>query len=48
MTPPLDVDDGAVFDAFAAWVADEGSRWRFLVENPARLDGFPAAGEGAP
>lgn len=46
MTPALDVDGGAVFDASAAWVPEEETRQKILVENPARLYGFPAGEEG--
>jgi predicted TIM-barrel fold metal-dependent hydrolase len=34
-------DDAALFDLMARWAADEKSRNRILVENPAILYGFP-------
>ncbi len=33
-------DDAALLDVLLDWVADEGTRRRILVDNPARLYGF--------
>ncbi|HET9019481.1 MAG TPA: amidohydrolase family protein [Acetobacteraceae bacterium] len=35
-------DDAILFDLLGAWVPDEATRTRILVDNPARLYGFPA------
>lgn len=35
-------NDGALVDLLADWVPDEATRHEILVENPARLYGFPA------
>ena len=35
-------DDGALLDAFMAWVPDAAAQRRIMVDNPARLYGFPA------
>jgi predicted TIM-barrel fold metal-dependent hydrolase len=35
-------DDAVLFDLLAAWAPDEATRKRILVDNPARLYGFPA------
>jgi predicted TIM-barrel fold metal-dependent hydrolase len=34
-------DVGHLLDLFQQWVADEATRRRILVGNPARLYGFP-------
>jgi len=36
-------NDGPLTDLLAAWVADVETRRRVLVDNPARLYGFPAS-----
>jgi predicted TIM-barrel fold metal-dependent hydrolase len=41
--PPLAVDDGRLLNILAEWVPDAGTRKKILVDNPARLYGFPAA-----
>ena len=35
-------DDAILFDLLGTWVPDEATRTRILVDNPARLYGFPA------
>ena len=35
-------DDAAMFDLFGEWIGDESLHERILVDNPARLYGFPA------
>ena len=35
-------DDGELLDALGAWVPEEAARRAVLVDNPARLYGFPA------
>jgi predicted TIM-barrel fold metal-dependent hydrolase len=34
-------DDAVLFDLIADWAPDEGTRQRILVDNPAKLYGFP-------
>ncbi len=34
-------DAGRLFDLFCEWTPDEGTRKKILVDNPARLYGFP-------
>lgn len=36
-------DDAALFDLLTAWVPDEAARSKILVDNPAKLYGFPQA-----
>ncbi|MGA2894425.1 MAG: amidohydrolase family protein [Xanthobacteraceae bacterium] len=36
-------DDAQLFDLLLAWVPDEGTRHRILVQNPQTLYGFPAS-----
>jgi predicted TIM-barrel fold metal-dependent hydrolase len=33
-------DAGRLFERFQQWTPDEATRWRILVDNPARLYGF--------
>jgi predicted TIM-barrel fold metal-dependent hydrolase len=40
VSPLREVDDGRVFNQFAAWAPDPAQRRTILVENPARLYGF--------
>jgi predicted TIM-barrel fold metal-dependent hydrolase len=40
VTPPLDIDDGRLFNQFAIWAPDPQIRRKILVDNPARLYGF--------
>jgi predicted TIM-barrel fold metal-dependent hydrolase len=40
VSPFSPIDDGAVFNRFAAWVPDAAMRQRILVDTPARLYGF--------
>jgi predicted TIM-barrel fold metal-dependent hydrolase len=40
VTPPLEIDDGRLFNQFAIWAPDPQIRRKLLVENPARLYGF--------
>jgi predicted TIM-barrel fold metal-dependent hydrolase len=40
IAPLLQIDDGRVFNLFAAWVKDAAVRRAILVENPARLYRF--------
>jgi predicted TIM-barrel fold metal-dependent hydrolase len=35
-------NDGELMDLLADWVPDEAQRSRILVDNPARLYGFPS------
>jgi predicted TIM-barrel fold metal-dependent hydrolase len=42
ITPPADIDDGLVLDQLVKWVPDAATRRKILVDNPARLYGFPA------
>lgn len=37
ITPLTAIDDGRLFNQFAAWLPDASLRQRILVENPARL-----------
>ena len=34
-------DAGRLFELFQAWTPDKATRHRILVDNPARLYGFP-------
>ncbi len=34
-------DDAVLFDLLGEWAPDEATRQRILVENPAKLYGFP-------
>jgi predicted TIM-barrel fold metal-dependent hydrolase len=45
ITPPAEVDDGLMLNQLAKWVPEAATRHKILVDNPARLYGFPA---GAP
>ncbi len=36
-------DDAVLFDLLTVWVPDEAARKRVLVDNPAKLYGFPKA-----
>jgi predicted TIM-barrel fold metal-dependent hydrolase len=38
--PPLDIDDGRLFNQFPVWAPDPLERRKILVDNPARLYGF--------
>jgi predicted TIM-barrel fold metal-dependent hydrolase len=38
--------DASLLDLLPAWAPDEATRWRILVENPARLYDFPPAQNG--
>lgn len=40
IAPPLEIDDGRVFNQLAIWEPDAAQRQLILVENPARLYGF--------
>jgi predicted TIM-barrel fold metal-dependent hydrolase len=40
VTPRLNIDDGLLFNQFAAWTPDPQTRRKILVDNPARLYGF--------
>jgi predicted TIM-barrel fold metal-dependent hydrolase len=40
-TMPFPIDDGMVFNQVARWVPDAATRKKILVDNPARLYGFP-------
>lgn len=40
IAPALPIDDAQVLNSLAAWVEDEPTRRRILVDNPARLYGF--------
>jgi predicted TIM-barrel fold metal-dependent hydrolase len=40
VSPFSPIDDGAVFNRFAAWVPDAATRQRILVDTPAQLYGF--------
>jgi predicted TIM-barrel fold metal-dependent hydrolase len=40
VTPPLEIDDGRLFNQFAIWAPDPQNRRKILVDNPARLYGF--------
>lgn len=42
LTPLWQVDDGLVFNQLPRWAPDAGVRKKILVDNPARLYGFPA------
>jgi predicted TIM-barrel fold metal-dependent hydrolase len=42
LRPPLPVDDAEMLNQLSAWVPDPVIRRAILVENPARLYGFPA------
>jgi predicted TIM-barrel fold metal-dependent hydrolase len=42
LAPPYPSDDGAQLNALAKWAADPAIRRKILVDNPARLYGFPA------
>ena len=35
-------DDAVLFDLLGDWAPDEATRQRILVDNPAKLYGFPA------
>jgi predicted TIM-barrel fold metal-dependent hydrolase len=43
ITPPAAIDDGLVLDQLVKWVPDAGIRRKILVDNPARLYGFPTS-----
>jgi predicted TIM-barrel fold metal-dependent hydrolase len=43
ITPPADIDDGLMLDQLAKWVPEAATRRKILVDNPARLYGFPAS-----
>jgi predicted TIM-barrel fold metal-dependent hydrolase len=43
IAPPHPSDDGAQLNQLPSWAADPTIRNRILVDNPARLYGFPAA-----
>lgn len=43
ITPLLQIDDGRIFNLLARWVPDAAIRKIILVDNPARLYGFPRA-----
>lgn len=40
IAPPLEIDDGRVFNQLATWEPDPARRQAILVDNPARLYGF--------
>jgi len=40
-------DDADLLDSLAEWIPEESLRWEILVENPARLYGFPLATDAA-
>jgi predicted TIM-barrel fold metal-dependent hydrolase len=40
VTPLYQIDDGRVFNLFAAWVPDAAQRKTILVDNPAKLFGY--------
>ncbi|MGA7329214.1 MAG: amidohydrolase family protein [Rhodomicrobium sp.] len=40
IAPPIQVDDGRVFNLLAEWAPDAALRHRILVDNPTRLYGF--------
>jgi predicted TIM-barrel fold metal-dependent hydrolase len=40
VSPPLEIDDGRLFNQFAIWAPDPQIRRKILVDNPARLYGF--------
>lgn len=42
ITPPAAIDDGLALNQLARWVPDATIRRKILVDNPARLYGFPA------
>ena len=41
--PTVNPNDGALIDVFCDWFPDANTRKRILVDNPAKLYGFPAA-----
>ncbi len=43
ITPPAAIDDGLVLDQLVKWVPDASIRRKILVDNPARLYGFPTS-----
>jgi predicted TIM-barrel fold metal-dependent hydrolase len=43
ITPPAAIDDGLVLDQLVKWVPDAAIRRKILVDNPARLYGFPTS-----
>jgi predicted TIM-barrel fold metal-dependent hydrolase len=52
IAPPFPIDDPLVLNQLAKWVPAEETRWKILVDNPARLYGFApisaATGESDP
>jgi predicted TIM-barrel fold metal-dependent hydrolase len=42
ITPWRNIDDGAIFNLLPTWEPDAAVRKKILVDNPARLFGFPA------
>lgn len=40
VSPPIEIDDGRLFNQFQIWCPDPQIRRKILVENPARLYGF--------
>ncbi len=42
VAPALPIDDGRVFNLLAEWAPDAALRRKVLVDNPARLYGYPA------
>jgi predicted TIM-barrel fold metal-dependent hydrolase len=44
IAPPFPIDDGLLLNQLAKWVPDAATRKKILVDNPARLYGFEAAG----
>ena len=36
-------DDAVLFDLLSEWAPDDATRHRILVENPAKLYGFPSS-----
>jgi predicted TIM-barrel fold metal-dependent hydrolase len=43
LAPALPIDDGRLLNLLAEWAPDPALRRKVLVENPARLYGYPAA-----
>jgi predicted TIM-barrel fold metal-dependent hydrolase len=43
ITPPAMIDDGLVLNQLVKWIPDAAIRRKILVDNPARLYGFPTS-----